>query len=389
MARTYLDWAAGAPPLPDILETADRIAMEYYANPSSPHAEGRAAEGILSDSRRRLAAAIGIDPASLLFTSGGTESNNIVLSSFLARISPGELVVSGIEHSSVYEPITYLQSQGIRVTWIPAEKDGRVSPDKVAAALTPDTTLVVVMQVNNETGAIQPIAEIAGRIRDHERRTGKSIHFHCDAVQALGKIPADYHALDVDSASFSAHKIGGPRGVGALYLRKPLPVLFRGGGQEGNRRPGTENLAAIWAMTEATVRAMRDMKVGAAHAEELKKLLAAGMRHIDGVCFVPESAAVETERFSPYILSVAFPPLPGEVLVRALNDSGYAISTGSACSSKHHKERRILMNMGLDEDTARSSVRISVGVSTTEEEVLRFVDSLAKEVRRWNMPARA
>lgn len=389
MARTYLDWAASAPPETDIIDSAAHIAKEYFANPSSRHAEGRSAEQLLGESRRKLAAALSVEADCVTFTSGGTESNNIIITSILSQASPGEVLVSGIEHASVYEPATLLESRGIRVRWIPAGIDGRVDPAQIAAALTKETTLVLIMHVNNETGAIQPIGEIADAIRAHERETGRRVHLHCDAVQALGKIPVDYSALDVDSASFSAHKIGGLRGIGALYLRSPLPVLFRGGGQEQNLRPGTENLPGIWSMAEAAERATSSLPERVEHVGGLRARLIEGIKRIHGSLLIPETVSSETANYSPFILSAAFPPLPGEVLVRVLNDAGFAISTGSACSSKGHKERRILMNMGINEETARSAVRISIGAPTTEESVRSFLETLEKEVHRWNVPARA
>ncbi len=389
MARTYLDWAASAPPETDIVDSAAEVAKEYFGNPSSRHAEGRDAEQLLEESRGRVAKALSVRPEQLIFTSGGTEANNIVITSLLSQPSLGEIVVSGIEHSSVYEPAALMESRGLRVRWIPAELDGRVDPARITAALTKETALVLVMHVNNETGAIQPIREIAGAIRAHEQQTGKRVHLHCDAVQALGKIPVAYSDLDVDSASFSAHKIGGLRGIGALYLKAPLPVLFRGGGQERNIRPGTENLPGIWSFAEAAARAAASLPLRAEYAEKLRKQLIDGVSRIEGGRLVPELALLRPENYSPFILSAAFPPLPGEVLVRVLNDAGFAISTGSACGSKGHKERRILMNMGIDEETARSAVRISIGATTTEESVSRFLEVLEKEVHTWNVPARA
>lgn len=248
--------------------------------------------------------------------------------------------------------------------------------------------MVAVMHVNNETGAIQPIAEIARKLRTHGQATGKRIHFHCDEVQALGKIPINCTELDIDSASFSAHKIGGLRGIGALYSRNPLPVIFRGGGQENGIRPGTENLPGIWSMAEAVARALSKIEERSEHCRKLRQQLVEGVTAIGGAQLIP-AEATNSLQFSPYILSVAFPPLPGEVLVRIMSDAGFAISTGSACSSKGQKERRILVNMGLTEESARSAVRISIGAGTTEDELQRFVLTLAKEVKKWNMPIRA
>jgi len=388
MDRIYLDWAATAAPAPEIARAAAEISTKNFGNPSSAHREGRAAERLLGEARERFAGAIGVPPRTVYFTSGGTESNNMVLSSLLS--AKGELVVSGIEHSSVYEPSLSLQKAGIRVRWIEAESDGRIDPEKLKAALSPETLMVAVMHVNNETGAIQPIDQIARLIREYERTSGsgRRIHFHCDGVQALGKIATMYGETDVDSVSFSAHKIGGLRGAGALYLRRPIPVVFRGGGQERDVRPGTENLPAIWAMAEAAEQANRTLSEHSSHASHLKSLLVDGVRRIEGSRIVPGAAATDPGHFSPFILSVAFPPLPGEVLVRVLDDAGCAVSTGSACSSKGRKDRRVLANMGVDEETARSAIRISTGYSSSENEIATFLEKLPKEVLTWSAPLR-
>jgi len=263
MSFVYLDWAATAPPDPEIIDSVNAAATEYFGNPSSIHAAGRQAEEFLRDDRRRLADLLRCDPQEVVFTSGGTESNNMVLLSMLQpsvtggtggrqpgrapTARPRKVVLSGVEHASVYNPALALRRHGVKVEVVPAEADGRVDPRRIAGAVDGHTVLVALMLVNNETGAIQPVAETARAIARSAGGTGRAVHLHCDAVQAFGKLPVLPRELGVDSLSLSAHKIGGPRGTGALYLKRSFrrQFLYAGGEQEAGRRPGTENLPGI------------------------------------------------------------------------------------------------------------------------------------------------
>ncbi len=415
MSIIYLDWAATAPPDPEAIAEHERIASSAYGNPSSDHAAGRAARELLESARSRAARLLGARPEQVIFTSSGTESNNIVLLSLLARKRAGEVVVSGIEHPSVYEPARLLAEMGFAVRFVAAEGNGIVSSERLHAALSEKTVLVALMYVNNETGAIQPVRELAQLVGESARRWGRAIHFHSDCVQALGKIPVDCGTLGVDSASFSGHKLGAPRGAGLLYLKRPLVPLYRGGGQELGLRPGTENLPAIAASVLAIERhaagrghageaddAARvagstasgaggpklagvalpaaSLEEAAAHAAGLKRLLVERIRSIEGHRFIPEEVLYEPDHYSPFILNVAFPPMPGEVLVRMMSDRGYAISTGSACSTRGQKHLRVLSAMGVEHDLAFSAIRISTGYSTTVAEVEAFCGDLGRAV---------
>jgi cysteine desulfurase len=327
----YLDWAASAPPEPLALEEAREVSERFFANPSSPHAAGRRAEEKLSASRARFAAAVGVQPGEILFTSGGTESNTSLLLSLLDRHRLGGverqklgIVTTEIEHASVYEQARLLQGHGVAVTFIRPGPDGAVAPEAVAEAVDPHTVLVSVMLVNNETGAVQDISGIARAVRT-ACRAGRRVLLHTDAVQALGKLPLSLREMDVDAASFSGHKIGGPRGVGALFLRSGLTPAFLavGGGQESGRRPGTENLPGICAMAAAAELRRQRMQENLLRARENARLLIEGLRGIRGGWTIPVARDPGADgRWSPYIVSAAFPPLPAEVVVRAAEERG-------------------------------------------------------------------
>jgi cysteine desulfurase len=385
MGFVYLDWAATSPPDAAILERSGKAAAEYFANPSSPHAAGVGAKKFLEDCRGRLAAVLGCSPEEVVFTSGGTEANNMVLFSLLRRKRDPRVVLSGIEHDSLHLPARRLAELGGEAVLIPAGKDGRVDPERMAAAVDERTVLVALMRVNNESGAVQPVAELA-ELLFHKRASagGRRVLLHTDAVQALGKLPFRPAELGVDTASFSAHKLGGPRGVGALYVRQgSVPeFLYAGGGQERGRRPGTENLAGAYALAEAAEQAAAALQGRLDRARKLMGWLIAELAAIPGCHILPgeRSAGGPAEHYSPFILSAAFPPLPGEVLVRAMGEEGFLISTGAACSSRKRDRTRVLEAMGVERGLASSAVRISIGPATERDELARFLEALRRRL---------
>jgi cysteine desulfurase len=384
----YLDWAASAPPDAHAIDEAREVSARLYANPSSPHAAGREAGARLARARADIAALLGVEPDEIVFTSGGTESNATVLLSLLARLRLGgsrglKIVTTAIEHSSVFEQARALEAFGFRCSFVRPDSNGIVAPSTVAEALDEETALVSVMLVNNETGSIQRISEIAEAVRERSARAGRRILLHTDAVQAFGKIPFSPGMLGVDAASLSGHKLGAPRGIGALYLRKgtSLEPLALGGGQEKGRRPGTENLPGICALARAADDRLAVLPRELEEARKKAERLIKGLLTIPGARLFPEGRANEPgERFSPWIVSVGFPPLPGEVVVRLAESRGFLVSTGSACSSRKKDRTRVLEASGLSPETALCAVRVSTGPATTFEEIDGLIDALARDV---------
>ena len=396
---TYLDWAATAPPEREVLTKALNDSMESYGNPSSQHCEGKTAKKFLEGARKSLIDSIfpstgGKAPAgNLAFTGSGTEADQIVLLSLLRRLrgesyfgvgSGGKphIIVSAIEHAAIHAQSEVLARMGFTVSYIKPDEDGIIAPQKVAAEMRPSTKLVAVMAVNNETGSIQDISAIGLAIAAASA-AGKTPPplFHVDCVQALGKIPLDIPESRATSAAFSAHKIRGPRGIGALWTAKTLEPLAMGGGQEGGVRSGTENLFGALAFSMCAEKAAAD--VNFVHACDLEKQLLDGLDKIPGASALPQSRAGRDARWSPWIVSAAFPGLGGEVLVRALSDAGICVSTGSACSQTGKtKGRRILDAMGISEELSFSAVRISVGPTTTKQEIDVFLETADDLYRR-------
>ena len=356
----YLDWAAGAPPDSDIWDESAEIARSSFANPSSPHIAGSVARRLIEEARERTATALGSRPDRVYFTSGATEANNLVISSLLYRSEPGSVIVSGIEHSSVYEPCRLLEQFGFRIKVIHPGSTGRLEPESVVSRIRPDTVLIAIMHVNNETGAIQPIQSIVKAIRA-SRITKRRIHVHSDLVQSTGRVHVDLAGLDIDSAVISGHKLGGPRGAGVLVLRNPIRSLARGGEQEGTVRPGTENLFAIWGACRAIEKATEDLSIPSGYGDR-RAFFAAACSTIPDSIVIHDVEKSDSGGYSPFITALSFPPLPAEVLVRAMGDHGIMIGTGAACNSRKSRrprENRITRSIGISDEIADSLVRFS------------------------------
>ncbi|GHV72994.1 aminotransferase V [Spirochaetia bacterium] len=383
MDRHYFDWAATAPPVD--LHSPNSASPPPFGNASSRHLEGRLARDALEDARSRCAKVLGVPPRELYFTSGGTEANAIPLHSLLLRNSARNapaLLITAVEHPSVQENARVLERLGLRVGHIGVEQDGRVTECTFLAALekAPSARFAAIMGVNNETGAVMDLCALVRTIRS---RRGAPIHIHSDLVQALGKLRLDINGWGLDSASFSAHKIGGPRGMGLLWLRRtgdsqPLEALSLGGGQEGGIRPGTENTAGACALADCMERFAAPQTVAAevCAAQERWKLLIRALRTMDRCTLIPEDRRDDDERFSPWILQAGFRGIPGEVMARALDDAGFAVSTGSACSARSPK-RPVLEAMGIRGDRSLEGIRISQGWTTSMEEIELLIAAIA------------
>ena len=375
--RYYFDWAATAPPISSFYDTA-----YPFGNPSSPHQEGRAAREALENARARCAAVLGIPADTVYFTGGGTEANCIPLYSFLPRPGDGRMLASAAEHASITENMRTLERLGKPIGGIPIDSTGRVTPDLLSQTLKKyrDARFAAIMAVNNEVGAINDMAALRDVMRNRE---GAPIHLHCDMVQAAGKLPLDIAGWDVDSAAISAHKLGGPRGIGLLYLRRPLEALYSGGGQERKIRPGTENVAGAVALAdclESHTPEKRAAEMTAARSR-WKRLLSA-LAKIERCRIIPAAREIDIddENFSPYIVQAGFKGIPGEVMVRALDDKGFAVSTGSACSSAS-PERPVLAAMGVEDSLRLEGIRISQGWSTTDEEIDRLFAAIEEALK--------
>lgn len=378
IAERYFDWAATAIPDEEILREALEESLEFWQNPSSAHSHGKRAKAALDEARKKCAAAFNARAENIFFTSGGTESNHIPLLSILNRPERGEILFSSIEHPAVREMSLELKHCGFSVRQIPCDKRGIVTAQNVRECLTDETLFVSVMAVNNETGAIQPIDEIA-RTLDEFYKGRRRPKFHVDCVQALGKIPLDISKCGIDSAAASAHKICGPRGIGILYLKNPIEPFLRGGGQEGGIRSGTENLFGAAAFAKCIEHYAGNSFLEKFEAQ--KKLAADFIKRLSTIksCRVIPPARAENpsdENFSPWIVQASFGGIPGNVMLRALDAKGFAISTGSACSSKK-ASRPVLEAMGIEKDLRENSVRFSFGPLTTAQ----AMDALFEEVK--------
>ncbi|EFW37018.1 aminotransferase, class V [Treponema phagedenis F0421] len=365
--NVYLDWAATAIPEQEIIEEAVLEAGKYFANPSARHALGKAAAERLETARKTAAECLQVQPEQLIFTSGGTEANHIVLLSMLNRSESLNIAAGAIEHAAISEQVKMLKKNGRKVREIPVNKRGFITPEAVLQTIDANTTLVTVMAVNNETGAIQPIREIGQAVSEFCKGKRK-IHFHVDAVQAFGKIPFELANLPISSAAMSGHKIGAPRGIGFLYLAQTLEAFLCGGGQEGGMRAGTENLAGIIALAGCLQKTIPAVAKTYAHVQELSDYLIQKLLCIPGISIIPETRMEDCNNFSPYIIQCTNENIPGEVLQRCLSDMGVYVSTGSACSSKK-RSRPILEAMGIGAKQQLNTIRISLGKSTTKEEL--------------------
>lgn len=360
MPRIYLDNNATTPVLPEVFEAMRPYFGEGFGNASSIHHHGQETRAAVERARDSVAALLGCRASEVVFTSGGTEGDNLAIAGLTG---PGDhIVTSGIEHHAVLHACKHLEETGCEVTYVPVDGRGLVDPADVQRALRPNTKLISIMMANNETGVLQPVVEI-GRIAAEA-----DVYFHTDAVQAAGKVPIDVKAIGCDALSISGHKMHAPQGVGALYVRKGtrLQPLFYGGRHERSRRAGTENVPGIVALGKAAELAMQGFERG-----DHKKMSALRDRLQLGILAQVEDAGVNGNSAArvPNTTNIYFDHIEGEAMVISLDLKGLAVSTGAACSSGAIEPSHVLMAMGLRPDQARASVRFSLGKQNTAEDI--------------------
>jgi cysteine desulfurase len=370
--RYYFDHNATTPVSPEVRQAVEPCFGEVYGNASSIHYFGQMAKQRLETARRQTAALLGCRPQEIVFTSGGTESDNLALLGAVRPCADKHVITTAIEHPAVLGACAQIEREGGEVTYLAISSKGVVDPDEVRSALRPNTALVSVMHANNELGTVQPIAEIARITRE------AGVPLHSDGVQAAGRLPCGVHALGVDLYAISGHKINAPKGVGALYVRKGTslgPILY-GGHHERDRRAGTENVPGAVGLGAAAESAGRNQGSNSARLASLRDRLEAGI-----LARVPD-AGVNGDRSAriPNTTNLYFDYLEGESLVIALDLRGFAVSSGSACSSGSVEPSHVLLAIGLSPERARSSLRFSLGDSNTAEQVDALIEAVADSV---------
>jgi cysteine desulfurase len=363
MKTVYLDHCATTPLHSDVLKTMLPFLRHSFGNPSSIHTLGRKAREAVEEARGKVADLIGANASEIVFTSGGTEANNLAIQGIArARRDRGNhIVTSSIEHHAVLKTCQYIERNGFSVTYLPVDHHGIVNPKDVEKALTDRTILVSVMHANNEVGTIEPIDEIGGIT------TERGIPFHTDAVQSAGKVPLNVKEMHVDLLSISAHKFHGPKGIGALYIREGMNIgpILHGGGQERDIRSGTENVASVAGLGKACELAKETL---AARMDEIRTMRDALQERISAAVMDLAINGHPVSRL-PNCLSISVPGITGETIVRDLDARGIAISAGSACTSHSVEISHVLSALGLPKETAQGTVRMSLGIMNTPDEI--------------------
>ena len=374
MKRIYLDYAATTPTAPEVVEAMLPYFTDRFGNPSSIHSFGQEGKAAIEEAREKIANLIGAKQEEIIFTSGGTESNNSALKgvAYANQHKGNHIITTPLEHHAIIEPCNFLEKSGFKVTYLPVDKDGLLNPEEVKKAITTKTILISAMHANNEIGTIEPIAEIGRIARERD------IYFHTDAVQTFGHLPINVDELNVNLLSISAHKLCGPKGVGALYVRKGTRMVsfMHGGEQERRRRASTENVPAIVGFGKAVEIAEEKMEEEAKELTILRDKLIKGIfEKIDHVCLNGHP----TKRL-PNNINVSIEFVEGESMLLNLDMEGIAASTGSACSSSSLEPSHVLLSLGLSPELAHGSLRFTLGRYTKEEEIDYVLEILPKIV---------
>lgn len=372
----YLDHSATSPVDPEVFEAMKPYFIDSFGNASTLYSLGREGKNAMEAAREQVASIIGAETKEIIFTSGGTESDNIAIkgTAYKFRNKGNHIITSTIEHPAVDETCKYLEKNGFEVTYLPVYNDGIVKVSDLKEAITDKTILITIMHANNEIGTIQPIAEIGAIARE------KGIYFHTDAVQTVGKIPVDVKEMNVDMLSLSSHKLYGPKGVGALYIRKGVRVepIIHGGGHERGIRPGTENIPGIVGLGKACSIAKENL------VRDAQKLTSLRDKLIDSVLEQVEDSYLNGHRTKrlPNNANFRFTAIEGESLILTLDSKGIASSTGSACSSTKLEPSHVLMAIGLKEVESHGSLRISLGHENTEEDINYTINAIKEVVAK-------
>ncbi|ADL68770.1 cysteine desulfurase NifS [Thermoanaerobacterium thermosaccharolyticum] len=375
MNRIYLDNAATTPIRSEVLNSMMPFFDNRFGNPSALYSYGQEAKKAIEEARDKVAAAIGASEDEIFFTSGGTESDNWALkgAAYALKDKGNHIITSSVEHHAILHTCQYLENQGFEITYLPVDEYGLVDPNELKRAIKDNTILVSIMYANNEIGTIEPIEELVKVA--HE----KGVLFHTDAVQAVGNVPVDVKKLNVDMLSMSAHKIYGPKGVGALYIRKGLRIdtLLQGGAQERNRRAGTENVAGVVGFGTAIELITQNID------EHIKKLTMLRDKLIDGILKIPYTRLNgHPIKRLPGNVNVSFEFVDGESLILSLDMEGICVSSGSACTAGSIDPSHVLLAIGLPEEIAHGSLRLTIGEENTEEEIDTVINKLPKIVDR-------
>lgn len=365
----YFDNSATTKPYKEVLETYSKVSEVYFGNPSSLHTLGKEAEMLLDQGRDQIAKLLKVNKKEIIFTSGGTEGNNLAIKgTALEHKNRGKhLITTSVEHASNYEAFAQLEKFGFEVTFLNVNESGEISVDELKDALRDDTILVSMIHVNNELGSIQPIKEVGELLKAYPK-----VYFHVDHVQGMTKVPISFKDCHIDLCTISGHKFHGPKGTGVLYVRQGVKLfsLLTGGVQENNLRAGTENIPGYVAMAKALRLSMGKFVDNKNHLNELRNRLVNSLKEIDGIVVnSPDNGA-------PHIVNFSLPGIKPEVVIQALGERKIYVSTKSACSSKLNEPSRILMVTGLGQERAESAIRVSFSFENTKEEVDEFVNVL-------------
>lgn len=369
MKNIYLDYCSSTPIHPKVYDVLLKSSQDYYSNPSSSHTLGLEVSDLVEDSRDKIATLLKVESSEVVFTSGATESNNLAIIGTvkaLRKSNPSllHIITTSIEHSSVYNCCKELENENVEVTYLPVDKDGRISVSSVINAIQENTILVTVMHVNNETGSVQPVMEIGDKLKKYP-----NIHFHVDGVQGFGKVPIELK--NVDLYTLSGHKIGAPKGIGILIKKEDINLipLMYGGNQENGLRSGTTNASGVLSLTEAIKIAVQEQEKNYEVMKQLHEYTLAKLKDIPNLHMNSPKLPLS----SPHIINISYTAATSAMLVHLFSQRGIILSSQSACSSKGNKVSRVLMEISHDEKISSSSIRISLHETTTHEEIDEFI----------------